>query len=108
MMVHDVTLVRAASATSRYGDEVKDWANATRVDTIGWVAQRDRDEDVDSREAQVRSYVVYLPPGTDVTGLDRVEWDDLTFEVEGPPNRAWSPKMRGEHHLELDIRLVTG
>jgi hypothetical protein len=107
-MVHDVTLVRAGTAESRYGDDVKDWSSATRTLSKGWVSQRDRSEDTDSREAQVQGFVVYLPAGTDVSGLDRVEWDDFTFDVVGPPNRAWSPKLRGEHHVELDIRLVEG
>jgi hypothetical protein len=108
LMVHDVTLVRAGTAESRYGDDVKDWTDAERTASKGWVAQRARTEDVDSREAQVHDYVVYLPAGTDVTGLDRVEWDDRTFEVVGPPNQAWSPLRRGEHHVELDVRLVEG
>lgn len=108
LMVHDVVLVRAGTVESRYGDDVKDWSGTTRTEVKGWVAQRARDEVVDGREAQVHDYVVFLPAGTDVTGLDRVEWDDLTFEVVGPPNRAWSAKARGEHHVELDVRLVTG
>jgi head-tail adaptor len=108
LMVHDVVLVRATTAESRYGDDVKDWSDTTRTDSKGWVAQRARTEDVDGREAQVHDHVVYLPAGTDVTGLDRVEWDDRTFEVVGPVNRAWSPLRRGEHHVELDVRLVEG
>ncbi len=107
-MVHDVTLVRSGSATSRYGDSVRDWSTAARTESRGWVAQRDRTEVVDGREAQVHGHVVYLPAGTDVTGLDRVEWDGLTFEVTGPPNRAWSALKRAEHHIELDVRLVEG
>lgn len=108
LMVHDVTLVRAGTTTSRYGDSVKDWSAAERTSSKAWVAQRDRSENLDGREAQDRTFIVYLPAGTDVTGLDRVEWADLTLEVVGPPNRAWSPKLRGEHHIELDARVVEG
>jgi hypothetical protein len=108
LMVHDVTIVRAGSTTSRYGDTVRDWSTATETVTKGWVAQQDRSEDLDGREAQDRTFIVYLPASADVTGLDRVEWDGLTLEIVGPPRRAWSPKLRGEHHVELDARLVTG
>jgi hypothetical protein len=107
-MVHDVVLIRAGSTTSRYGDEIRDWSAAERTTVKGWVAQRDRSENVDGREAQDRTFIVYLPAGTDVTGLDRVEALGLTLEVVGPPNRAWSPRLRGEHHVELDGRVVTG
>jgi hypothetical protein len=108
LMVHDVTLVRAGTVESRYGDDVKDWSAATETTSKGWVSQRARTEDIEAREAQVHDYVVYLPTGTDVTGLDRVVWDDLTFEVVGPPNHAWSAKRRASSHVELDVRLVTG
>jgi head-tail adaptor len=108
LMVHDVTLVRAGTTASRYGDDVKDWPTAERTTTKAWVAQRNRAENLDGREAQDRTFIVYLPASTDVTGLDRVEWDGLTLEIVGPPRRAWSPKLRGEHHIELDARLVEG
>lgn len=107
-MVHDVTLVRAGSTTSRYSDQVKDWAAATRITVKGWVSQRDRDEVTDSREAQVTGWVLFLPAGSDITGLDRVEWEGLTFEVDGPVNDAWSPRLKGVHHLEVNLWRVTG
>ena len=108
LMVHDVTIARAGTTESRYSDDVRDWSTATETVTKGWVAQQDRAEDVDGREAQDRTFIVYLPASADVTGLDRIEWEGLTLEVVGPPRRAWSPKLRGEHHVELTCRLVTG
>jgi len=108
LMVHDVTLVRAGTTESRYGDDVKSWGDATRTTSKGWVSQRDRSEDLDSREAQVTGWVLFLPAGTDITGLDRVEWEDLTFEVDGPTNPAWSPRLNAVHHIEINLRRVEG
>lgn len=108
LMVHDVTLVRAGSTESRYGDSVKDWASSTSTTSKGWVSQRAREEVLDGREAQTTEWVLFLPAGTDVTGLDRVEWEGLTFEVDGPANDAWSPRMNAVHHIEINLRRVTG
>lgn len=108
LMVHDVTVVRAGSVETRYGDDVKDWSAATETTVKGWVSQGDRVEDVDSREAQSRSFTVFLPADTDVTGLDRLVWEGLTLEVVGPPNWAWNPRMNAVHHIELTAREVTG
>lgn len=106
LLVHDVSLLRAGSTTSRYGDETKDWATATRTTTKGWISQQARSEDRDNREAQISGWVLFVGPQEDVTGLDRVEWNDLTFEVDGPPLPAYRPQ--GLHHYELALRRVTG
>lgn len=110
LLVHDVTILTAASTTDRYNNTVKDWGNATERDVRGWVSQRSQLEDHDQREAQVSDWILYLDAGDPITGANRVRWNDpasaVTFEVEGPPNPAWSP--RGEHHVEIPLRVVTG
>lgn len=106
LLVHSVTIRRAGSSTDRYGATVKDWATATDAVVDGWVAQTSALEVTDTREAQVSSWTLYVPEGTDLLGGDRVLWDGITFEVDGPPNRAWTP--RGEHHVEARLKLVEG
>lgn len=106
LMVHDVTIVHAAETTGRYGDSEADWANATRVDSKAWVAQRSSIEAVEHREGLVSDWVVYLPPAVEITGRDRIEWGDLTFEVIGAPLPAHTP--RGLHHYEAALRVVEG
>ena len=106
LMVHDIEIVRAAAATDVYGNTTDNWATATTVDTVGWVTQRDNDEDTSDRDQQTRLWTLYVPADTDITGHDRVVWGDLTFDVVGPPHRAWTP--RGEHHIEADLKLVEG
>lgn len=110
LFCHDVTVVRAAVVEDAYGNDVKDWAAASRETLRGRVAQRTREEDYDGGERVIAEWVVYLPPGADVTAQDRVEWsdgvDDLTFEVRGRPHRAFD--RHREHHVELLCKQVEG
>lgn len=106
LLVHDVTITTPGYDTNRYGDEEKDWTEATTTTVKGWVSQRSGIEDRDHREAQASDWVLFLHAGTTITALDRVTWSGITFEVDGPPNPAWSP--RGEHHLEVPLRVVVG
>ena len=70
------------------------------------VHQETRSEVLDGGAAQVAGWVCYLPAGTAVDGADRIVWGALTFEVDGPPPRAWPPQ--GEHHVEARLRHVDG
>lgn len=106
LLVHDVTIVTPGSTVGRYGDAVKDWATATETATKGWVARRSQDEVNGHREAQVSEWVLYVTADVALSGADRVVWGAYTFEVDGPPVRAWTP--RGEHHVEVPLRYVSG
>lgn len=106
LLVHDVTILTAPTTTDARNDAVKDWANATSATIKGWVSQRSGIEDHDQREAQVSTWILYLHPEASITGANRVTWAGITFEVDGPVNPAWSP--RGEHHLEVPLRVVAG
>lgn len=110
LFCHDVTVARAAAGTDDYGNAEKDWADATRTTMRGRVAQRTRDENREGGERQVTEWVVYLPPGVDVTAQDRIEWfdgyADLVFEIKGRPHRAFDRRV--EHHVELLCDLVEG
>ncbi len=106
LLVHDVTILTAARAENRYGREEKDWSSATETTAKGWVSQSSRSEVIDGREAQVSSWVLFLHPDAVLDGLDRVRWEGITFEVDGPPNPAWTP--RGLHHYEAPLRVVDG
>lgn len=106
LLVHDVTLIEPGETTDRYSNTVKDWDNTTDTVVKGWVSQRSALEDHDQREAQVSDWILYLHPDAAITGEYRVSWSGITFEVDGPPNPAWTP--RGEHHLEVPLRVVAG
>lgn len=106
LLVHDVTILTPASVSNRYGGTDKDWENATETEVKGWVAQQSRTEVIDGREAQVSTWVLFLHPDATIDGTYRVQWEGVTFEVDGPKDPAWTP--RGLHHYEVPLRVVSG
>lgn len=106
LLVHTVTVVRAATTVDRYGNTVKDWDAATRRTLRGRMVQLAQAENRDGREAEIGTWRVFLPADDPINGRDRVQWDGLTFEVDGPPNRAWNGTR--EHHVEAALRIVEG
>jgi hypothetical protein len=105
-MVHDLTIVRPGTATGRGSDVVKDWATATDTAATGWIAQANADDVRDDRAGDVSEWTLQTAAATDIAPGDRVVWGDLTFDVVGRPNPAWTP--RGEHHIEARLRVVEG
>lgn len=107
-MVHSVTVVTPATATDRYGNTVRDWANATRTTYSGWVEKRGRTEQTASgdRNLQLADWLLMLPATAVITGSARVEYDGATFDVIGPPQLVRTP--RGPHHIEADLRSREG
>lgn len=106
LLVRDVTLSRAVAGTvDRYGNTPNAFGTDDEM-VKGWLSQTSRAENVDGREAQIEETVLFLAPGTDVEGVDRVSVSGVAYNVVGPPHRAWTP--RGEHHVELSLRAATG
>lgn len=106
LFCHQVRIVRAGSTTDRYQNTAKDWTSVRRRTSPARVVQRSRVEVGDGREARVTGWVCYLPAGTQVTALDRIEWDGNTYEIKGEPNAAFDRHQ--EHHIELDLELAEG
>lgn len=106
LLVHDVTVVTPGSTTDRYGNLVPDWAASTSTTVKGWISQSSGSEDENGRDAQIGEWTLFLPAGVEIDGRARVAWSGVTFEVVGPPRRAWTP--RGEHHVEVQLRVVEG
>lgn len=110
LLVHDVTILRAGTTTDEYGNLVLSWSSPTSNDVPGRVSQRSRSEDNDNRRAEVSEWVAFFLADTDIVAGDRVRWNNptptITFEVDGPPNRAWDAAV--EHHVEVQLRVVVG
>src|SRR5690606_23597160 len=70
-----VTRIRAPLVTDRYGNEVRDWDHATRLDILGCgIAPRTTDEETElGRQGVIVGIAVYAPPGTDIQPSDRME-----------------------------------
>lgn len=110
MLVRDVTILRPATITDRYGDSIPDpnSSHATTTEVLGWLSQTDATEPTGPGRALVTltTEILFLPSGTDIEAHDRVEIDGQLYDVDGEPRAAWSP--RGEHHIEANLRRVDG
>jgi hypothetical protein len=113
-MFHDtVTVVRAAVTQDRYGNDVHDWMSATRttVTDVAVLPTTQTEDATGARTGVVTGWRLYSKPGTepDVRASDRVEWRGDTLEVVGEVARWPHPLRRGAvHHVELELRRVTG
>lgn len=106
LLVRDVTRLRAQLVTDSHGSEIKDWTNPDTITGKGWLAQRFHTEEGALREAEISTWHLTVYPNFDVQAHDRIVIDGQTFEVDGPPRPAWTP--RGHHHTEVTLRIVEG
>ena len=93
-----ITVKRAALKDSR-GTKVRDWANAVS-NTLGGcsVQPTSTSRDFDGRTTQVtEEWTLYAPPGSDLQAGDRIEWNSLTFEINGAVMPWKSPTGRVSH-----------
>lgn len=104
----DVTIVRSAVEVDEYGNTTRDFDPVASYETVkGWVAQTTGIEILDGRTAEVTTWEALLPAGTDVTAVDRVVCDSVTYELDGPPNHVRRPR-RGEWYVHARLRRVDG
>lgn len=106
LLVRTAVIQTATTSTDRYNNTVLDWTSPTSTTTTAWVAQTATIENQDHRDATVDTVIATFPAGTAITAQNRVVIDGQTYEVDGKPNRAWTP--RGEHHVECVLREVRG
>lgn len=107
-----VTKVRPASTADTYGNAVPDYGDdATRTaDIPGWLQQSPASEPrAEGRDATVATWLL-MTNDTDLLAADHIEWAGpagaLVFEVDGPPEPVYTPA--GLHHIEANLRIVTG
>jgi hypothetical protein len=110
LAVETVTVIRAPLVADRYGGQVRDWTAAVRTDVDGVSIQPTvSTEDVRDRELLVSRYTLFTTRGRDIDLLatDRIQWNGLVLQVDGDPNR-WAAPGGGLHHLEANLKQVTG
>lgn len=105
MILRDrVTRLRAELVEGDYGNETRDWANATSVDYPAEVQPVSSTEDVVNQQRTETRWRVFLPASADLEATDRITWDGDTFEVDGEVERH---KARGRlHHVEAVLLRV--
>lgn len=84
-----VTLVKnGAATTNRFGDPVP--SQDSSVTVLGAFSPGGSVE-VAGQDVADTQPTVYLPPGTDVSWVDAVTVDGVTYQVDGSPNEWVSP-----------------
>ncbi|MGH2651416.1 MAG: hypothetical protein ACRDHK_09440 [Actinomycetota bacterium] len=87
----------------RYGDPVE---SETTFSVSGRVQPAGGTEYLPNRETRVTQFRVFLPVGTDVTGVSTLVWEGRTLRVTAEPETYQDAS--GPHHVELDAEEVLG
>ncbi len=105
LLTQTVTVqTHGAGAADEYGNATDTWSAG--VQHKGRVEQRNATEITVDGDVQRSDWLLFLGPEVAIGGRDRVTADGRTFEVVGPPSVARTP--RGPHHLEANLRHVSG
>lgn len=105
-----VSRIRAPLVGDRYGNQVRDWDNATRVDIPGCgVAPRTSGEETEQgRQGVIVGIAVYAPAGTDIGPHDRLDVRGEVYEVDGEVADWRSPFTGWQPGIVVNLRRVEG
>ena len=109
LLAQPLTIERAPLIADRYGNQVRDWSQASSTEVYGRLETEERraEEDVDGREQLTARGVCFLPPDADILGTDRiVDERGVRYEVIGQISTESTP--RGAHHLEVRVTSLEG
>jgi hypothetical protein len=106
LFTEPVTILSAARGDDDYGPGAADWDNPSSYDTTARLQPAGGNESLINTDVQQGDLLCYLPPGTPVTGRDRMVYDEDTYEVIGPAQRWRAPWSGSEHHVRVLLRLV--
>lgn len=108
-----ITRVRAPLSADRYGDDVRDWGNATATDIRGCrvvpgaVGSDSAPTNVIDRDRLNRRFQLFAPPDADLLGSDRIRWQGVDYEITGDVRR-WRSVTGRLAHIEADLLRVEG
>lgn len=107
LMVQPLTIVKVGGSTlDEYGNTVAA-AYGSPIQTTGYLEQRVSTEYLLDRDAIATNWVAYFPAGTNVSGLDRVQFGGQTFEVDGEPWQVFNPRLKAVSHLQANLKVVS-
>ena len=98
-----ITRLRASLVSGSYGNQARDWANATSTDfLVKWSFKSVAEVVGDEPQSTTRAYV-FGNPDLDLEATDRVIGPDgFTYEVDGEVMRSY---VRGQlHHVRAYLR----
>lgn len=89
-----------------YGNDVYGMTSSSSVS--GYLEQTAEQEVTLNRQTYVSDWLAVLPTGTALDANDRIVYGGVTYEVIGPPNRVWNPRLAVEDHVEARLRVTSG
>lgn len=108
LLIHAVAWIVPTSTTDGHGNTKRDYTvpPATSTSISGRMQQDQGNEPLsDGREPLERRWTLFTNQAG-IGGYDRIVFDGMTFEVEGPPAPAYG--AAGFHHAEVKLRQVAG
>lgn len=105
LMILTGTLTRVTHAEAPDANGFPD-SEETEETVRCWLHQTSRDEETALANTQGQTADLYLPAGTDPTGLDRIEVQGVTWQFVGPPLPAINPRTGTESHVEATVRCT--
>ena len=101
---HTLTLLRAPLTEDAYGNEERDWDNATGTDYTGCSVQpAGADEYTVDRESVIVRLRAFIPGLVDAESTDRARFKGDTYYVDGVEPWDFEPLA----HTDLLLRRVT-
>lgn len=98
-----VTILRATTSSNRYGTTEESWSSPTSIATRGHLQPASTDEAQSTdRDAVASSWLLFLPPGTDVRPTDRVQVGGATYRVAGAPSSVKGLRASGPVSVPLE------
>lgn len=103
-----LTLIhRGQTGTDQYGNDVAGTTSTEGI--VGYIEQTDATELTVDRETYTSNHRAFLPADTQVTASDQLTDDQgNTYEVIGPPDTAYNPRLRKVSHIVAHLRVTTG
>lgn len=105
LMTKPVDLIdRAETGEDAHGQPIYTETTTPKKAYVYQKRTGDRDSGTGRVSILWENYWVALPPDTDVTSVDAVRFDGVTYEVVGEPHKQWNPRTQAVEFLELEVR----
>lgn len=111
-MSYEGLLTQTATITSRTQTGAEDdrnvptWTTSVTHGVRCLIQQASSDEDNIDRETASQTATGFFAVGTELDVSDEIEVDGSIYEVIGPVDSEWQPRLSSVHHIEVKLREV--
>lgn len=108
LLIHTAAWIQPSVSTDTYGNQTRNYevGPATSTTITGRMQQDTGAEPLaDGRDPLERRWTFFTNQAG-ISGYDRIIFDGITFEVEGPPAPTYG--AADFHHAEVALRVVSG